>query len=827
MSIKCLCIGQSNMVGPGYDEWLTIRAYDHIYNWISGSFSLIVEPTILGHYCSPLTALGNRLYYYTGEDIYFINASENATGLHLPHPEGSRVWSARGDGSLYQDSLNMCTLSGMVPDVIFMFQGETDVIAGTLEADYLNDLNDLAADYRSYFELPNLLFIIAELGYIDGVLPIAVRSAQETFGTSINTNDRRIVGLENLSMKDEYHYTPSSLEAIGQLFAMKYYYGGQMATRTWSGAVDTDMNNPANYDGEGDLLTTDDLVFNAGAIAATASANLDVNSITTTSGYSGNMSFAGFTLTCQNGNAVFAHTGTLNLGNGLTVNGATAIFSIASGVGTLTTINCILTVNGTTNVTFTLNKAATFMAFVGGPNGICTTGGTETPIFNATIDTPPLTVGNNFILNNNGGIGMYFRRTSSGPMLQVGTGYTLTGTKSYFFMANASDITVSFPSFTYAGAIAVFFAEAATSQKGVTLNLAGNFTSASGELNIRTIATSGTFTFNTNNFNVTAGKNMSLGALSGGIAVYNMGSSAVNLGIYDGMRSGWNGAVSTINLQSSIWSCSGNFTWGTLSTVVSGTSCITFTNTSTITSNEKSFYDFVINATGKTITIADALSCHNITKTAGTITGNFSITFSGNAMFSVTTTLYRLIRTPGVTGTITVKDGATLTLLNLTDTDLNGVSGALTQWMSSLTGTQFNLVIPDVITLTYQNPKDCNSDKVITVNDGTSVDGGNNTNWTFPSIITLIIDNFKKIENISQYIDAFKDVVFKDDIGNDVNINNIILNTSGFINVYGKGYSKDDSKRVKMSAGKIHAIGGIHCFLSSGTDKGIGIHVKL
>ena len=54
-----------------------------------------------------------------------------------------------------------------------------------------------------------------------------------------------------------------------------------MATRNWTGTVDTDMNDGANYDGSGSILTTDDLVFSSGSgVTATATAHLHVNSLT-------------------------------------------------------------------------------------------------------------------------------------------------------------------------------------------------------------------------------------------------------------------------------------------------------------------------------------------------------------------------------------------------------------------------------------------------------------------------------------------------------------------------------------------------------------------
>ena len=56
-----------------------------------------------------------------------------------------------------------------------------------------------------------------------------------------------------------------------------------MATRTWNSSGSTDMNDGANYTGSGALLATDNLVFDGTSVVdATGTANLSVNSITTT-----------------------------------------------------------------------------------------------------------------------------------------------------------------------------------------------------------------------------------------------------------------------------------------------------------------------------------------------------------------------------------------------------------------------------------------------------------------------------------------------------------------------------------------------------------------
>lgn len=95
--------------------------------------------------------------------------------------------------------------------------------------------------------------------------------------------------------------------------------------------------------------------------------------------------------------------------------------------------------------------------------------------------------------------------------------------------------------------------------------------------------------------------------------------------------------------------------------------------------------------------------------------------------------------------------------------------------------------------------------------------------------INLTVDNSNnpKIENISQYIDNKKKVSFINNDGEQININSIILNSEGFVNFYGKGYLSNQSKRLKLSAGKVHNIGGINTILSDGTDTGKGIHVLI
>jgi len=592
-----------------------------------------------------------------------------------------------------------------------------------------------------------------------------------------------------------------------------------MSERIWSSASSTDLNDSANYSGSGALLTTDDLVFDSTSIVnATASANLDVNSITVASNYSGNMTFINRTAIYENGNASFDGTGTLHLGSGITLNGASAILHIGSGVGTVTASPCVVTMNGTTGMTIDDDKSVLFKSLVLGANAIVTNSGSITTTYTGTSTLLTFVNGGTLTINTQ----INLRATADCSVISITGSPTINGTSILEIHGRNSGVVSTLPAITMTGTTTLNIAgRVTTASTSHTITLSGNISAPT--INIMNNTANG-FVFDQGMYTITSSGVLSIGNSSTGSTVLNFNGN-ITSGSING--STYNGAT-TVNLGASLISCNGNFTFGSNHTITPETSTVTITNTSNITSNGKLFYDLVIDASGKTITLINALSCHSITKTSGTITGNFSITFSGNASFSVSTTLYRLIRTSGVTGTITIEAGATLTLSNLTNTDLNGVAGALTQWKSSSSGTQFNLIIPDEIILIYQNPQDCNSSDIITVDDGTSVDGGNNVNWIFPDVTDdkiLIIENLNQIINVNQYIDVSRNVIFKNFENENVNVQSVLLNSSGFICFYGIGYNEVDAKRVYLCAGKIHRIGGIHCFLSSDTDKGIGIHV--
>jgi hypothetical protein len=717
------------MWGPGYEPY-TIRNNDNIYNWIRGKWELITEPTIIGARCSPITAIGNYLSNHYSTDTYFINSAISSTGLHSCQP-GGQLWNARGIGTLYQASLDLCSSAGLIPDVIFMFQGETDVLWGTSEEDYLMDLNLLANDYRLYFSNQRLPFIIAKLGLMSGVLLSPIRSAQEKFGTGDNKYNRRINGLETLPMSDEYHYTTPSLELIGQKFAIEYINEDGMATRTWNSTGSTDLNDGVNYTGSGALLETDDLVFDGTSVVnATATNNLIVASINITAAYSGAMSFAGYTAFYNTGDATFDGSGTLNFGNSITLNGNSATLHVGSGVGAVTSTACSIVMNGVTAMVLDIDKTCYFKTLTLGIGAVITNSGAGFLIVQGA--TTPFIMGNNSTLTNNAVI--IFALTANALFYTIGSGCTIAGSSIIYFWLLSSLTTITFPAITILNTpISIF--DGADYLGGWTIIATGAVNVGTGTFRIYCVGSGSEGVIDFNDQNVTCGDFYTGINQANEKCTVNFKSGSFSISSFNGNTYHAAGEFNA-NFQTSQWFCSGNWIFGDSHTIVPGTSLVTINNTSTITSNGKSFYDLILDAPGKIITLADNLSCHDITVTAGTIlAGNYTVTCSGDALISGSLTFNRLIMTKPTTRTITVSAGTTLTLINLTASNLNGSSGALTQWRSGTPGTRFNLVIPSPITLTYQNPMDVNSSEVITANDGTTVDGGNNIKWSIPPVI--------------------------------------------------------------------------------------------
>jgi hypothetical protein len=358
--------------------------------------------------------------------------------------------------------------------------------------------------------------------------------------------------------------------------------------------------------------------------------------------------------------------------------------------------------------------------------------------------------------------------------------HTINGTAAFNpALGSASAITMNMPRINASGLTGDIYMDVNFADS--TWNLQGPIVTG-GTLRIYGAGRSAIIT--TNNNNITCGA-LVFGTTVTGTTTYNIGSSTLTLSSFN-TTSYTIGCI--LNLGTSTWVVTGSFALGSNTTTNNTDTCLGITFNSTpaanITSAGKTLPDLIFNKTTGLISLLDSVTCNSFT-VIGTNTSNITwagytlttilnctlggtgtynvgtgitctdststltfastiitltsssciLTLSGNFVLNITATFSRLIMNKVTTRTITVAATKTLTLTNLTDTNLNGSVGALTQWRSGTPNSSFNVTIPAPITLTYQNPQDCAISQNTTVSDGTSLDGGgNNTNWIWPSL---------------------------------------------------------------------------------------------
>lgn len=395
---------------------------------------------------------------------------------------------------------------------------------------------------------------------------------------------------------------------------------------TWDGSKNTDFNDTANWTGtvaSGSTLGTgDSCLINSGAVAATASGAVSIGDLVVTSGYSGNLSFSGQTLTSAGG-ASFDGTGTLNLGNGVTCNGASGTFHIGSGVGTVTATSCAVTMNGTTAMVIDDDKGVTFKSLTLAASAVVTNSGGTGSIYSNT--TTPLTFTNGGTLTINANIALVVTATGN-PFYAITGSPTINGNATFYWRNGGTNVKANIPAITVAGTVSVI--SETVSYSTDTNVMTGNVTIV-GAFTARIDNNNLIHTFNTGNFSLSCGT-FNLGTFrTGGTLNYNFGSSTITC---SSVASAGTGSTVNFNMQTSQWTCTGNWTFGSNYTVDAGTSTVNFTGTAaqTITSNGKSFYDVTINrSTAGTCLFADAASCHTLTASA---TNTQVISWTGTTM---------------------------------------------------------------------------------------------------------------------------------------------------------------------------------------------------
>jgi hypothetical protein len=397
-------------------------------------------------------------------------------------------------------------------------------------------------------------------------------------------------------------------------------FGASSDSLYWTNAAaDNDMNNPANYT-EGDaggaaaeIAATDTLFFSSGSAAATASGNIAVAKVKTTAGYSGAWSISGKTLTVDD--AYFDATGTLNLGNAVTVNGASGTFHVGSSSGTVTATSYVLTMNGTTAMVLDDDKGITANSLTLGANAVVTNSGSATTTtFTNSGTCLTFTNGGALTANQN----MKFYCTGTAAIFSITGSPTFNGTGQIAIRASENQ-TVTLPAITYTGSGLWLFEEAGTiTFQTSTYSLGGAFNIGTATFVLRNALGGNHIIFNTNNYPMTTGS-FRVGAQTLTSITFNAGASIFNVTDFSG--SNYAGLSTIFNMGTSQWTCTGNWTFGSNYTVT-GSPIVTLNGSGaqTVTSNGKSFYDLTINNSGSNIATPVSFA------DSATLTGDLNLT---------------------------------------------------------------------------------------------------------------------------------------------------------------------------------------------------------
>jgi hypothetical protein len=327
-------------------------------------------------------------------------------------------------------------------------------------------------------------------------------------------------------------------------------------------------------------------------------------------------------------------------------------------------------------------------------------------------------------------LGIYL--TGSADFYSMAGTYTIDGAGAIDFRQLSTGETATLPALTVAGAIANVYIRLAAPNTTIratgTLVFPGNVFIFTNGAWANTL-----FDFNGQNFTCTG--TLVTGCNSAtGVNTTNFGSGTFSIGA---LGATYNSGTINDNFQTCQLNVAGNVTFGSNHTVNPGTSRITITNTSTITSNGKSIYNFVINAAARTITLANALNIAaggSVTVTAFTaFAGNQYIIFAGSGAISIATAVSNRLRTAVAGSTITWNTGANIwTIPAYTANDWGGSASGKVMWRSSVPGTQYRISAPAGVVVYYMNPQDNrNSGAVIDALSRTNLDSGNNIGWLF------------------------------------------------------------------------------------------------
>ena len=502
----------------------------------------------------------------------------------------------------------------------------------------------------------------------------------------------------------------------------RYFISGDPATTSaWSleSGGETGASVPAE---------STDVFIDYSNNAFTATANISCKTITVTSGYSGNITFAGYTIRTKYG-IVNNGTGTMNWGNGLNIDSAGALLTIGAGVGTQTVSSCPIVI--TTSATFTLDKFVNAWKLLELKNNTQLISGGIHAIWTNNAGVP-LVVGDGCKITCNSG--MVLRRSTAGAFFTFGVNDTIAGTGGWTFYPAANSVT-TMPAFTTTQNSAYVSFDGTTANNVVTFT--GNID----------VSSASTLNFVYSTAGITSIVNLAGYDFSSKILrILTTSATAnltINLGSGTGIITSFNGwqnniGTTTITRGNGTTNCSGDWRNGS-TCILKDTGTINFNGATatTFTTERKQHNNIVLNKTANGLTINGVLLCYNLDLEDGTFvqTAATDTVYTANVIVNTSDAVTN-IAPWNVSNKMTIKAGLTLTLPGLI---IGGTAGALDTLRSGTLGSKWylNLVGNQTIgPISYMNISDLDLDPTdtIIVNDGTSVLSNNSPNVRGPTL---------------------------------------------------------------------------------------------
>jgi hypothetical protein len=329
-------------------------------------------------------------------------------------------------------------------------------------------------------------------------------------------------------------------------------------------------------------------MFSGNAYNCIVDQNVDCSGLIVSGTYAGAITATGYAFYI-NGNFMDDGTGNRNYGSGIIIRGFGTTLHLGSTLGTVTASSCAITLGDASTDTITMDddKGGTFKSWT--INGTVTSNGAAGSALTGTATL--LTLGNNSTFTVNRAVS--FIPTGSMTIFSVGTGVTWNGSANMPIYPNVGGgITITIPAYTYSGT-GSFSYYTASNNMPVTYSLSGNINHGTSSLYFYAGNVTGSATvLNTNNYNITAGTYRHGSSTNTSSFTASYGSSVVSITLLDATHNSAS-ATQTINLQTSQWTCTGNWAFGSNHTVNAGSSRVNINPTANvnITSSNKAFAD--------------------------------------------------------------------------------------------------------------------------------------------------------------------------------------------------------------------------------------------